>query len=94
MQINENIKIGAIDKRNICILKRQSLKGEEKWKRLGYYSTPQGALKGLVDREIVGTGLKDFKSICNKIDDLYKYIDSLNIKIKEKDDGLIDFLGE
>ena len=94
MRINENIKIEAIDKRNICILKKQSVDGEEKWKRLGYYSTPQGALKGLANREIVGTGLKDFKSICNKIDDLYKYIDSLNIKIKEKDDELIDFLGE
>lgn len=94
MQINENIKIEAIDNRNICIFKKQSVEGEEKWKRLGYYSTPQGALKGLVNKEIIGTGLKDFESVCSKINELYKYIDSLDIEIPKKDDDLIDFLGE
>jgi len=93
MKINENIKVEAVDDRNICILKRQIINEEENWKRLGYYSTPQGALKGLVNKEILGTGLKDFKTICNKIDELYEYIDSLDIKIDKKDD-LIDFLGE
>ena len=92
MEINENIKIEAIDKRNICILKRQSIKGEEKWKRLGYYSSAKRALKGLVDREILGTGLKDFKTICDKIDSLYEYIDSLDIRVNKND--LKDFLGE
>lgn len=94
MQINENIKVEAIDGRNICIFKKQSVEGEEKWKRLGYYSTPQGALKGLVNREIIGTGLKDFESVCNRIDELYKHIDSLDIEIDKKDDDLTDFLGE
>ncbi|MFC0906342.1 hypothetical protein ACFHWD_16825 [Clostridium sp. MT-14] len=93
MQINKDIKVEAIDNRNICIFKKQCIEGEEKWKRLGYYSTPQGALKGLVNREIIGTGLKDFESVCNKIDELYKYIDSLNIEIPKKDE-LMDFLGE
>ena len=96
MQINENVKVEAIDARNICIFKKQSVEGEEKWKRLGYYSTPQGALKGLVNKEIVGTGMKDFETLCNKIDELYEYINSLDIKITKENepDELMDFLGE
>jgi len=82
LKINEDIKIEAVDSRNICILKRANTEGEETWKRLGYYSTPQGALKGLVNREVIGTGLKDFETVCSKIEEIYKYIDSLNIKIE------------
>jgi len=82
MEINEDIKIEAVDSRNICILKRTKTEGEETWKRLGYYSTPQGALKGLINREIIGTGLKDFETVCSKIEKIYKYIDSLDIKIE------------
>ncbi|AKA68524.1 hypothetical protein [Clostridium scatologenes] len=97
MQINENFKIEAIDDRNICILKKQSAVSEdEKWKRIGYYSTPQGALKGIVNKEIIGTGLKDFKTVCNKIEELYKYINSLDIQLtkEDKSEDMLDFLGE
>lgn len=82
MQINEDIKVEAVDDRNICILKRMIVKGKEQWKRLGYYSTPQGALKGLVISEITGTGLKDFNEVCNKINELFKLIDGLTVKLE------------
>lgn len=82
MQISEDIKVEAVDDRNICILKRMIVKDEEQWKRLGYYSTPQGALKGLVINEITGTGLKDFQVVCNKLDELFKLIDGLTVKLE------------
>lgn len=82
MQINQDIKIEAVDDRNICILKRVIVKGQEQWKRLGYYATAQGALKGLVSNEITGTGLKDFNVVCNKIDELFKLIDGLTVKLQ------------
>lgn len=97
MQISEDIKIEAIDDRNICILKRTVSKGEEKWKRLGYYSTPQGALRGLVNKTIIGTGLKDFETVCNKINELYKLIDGLTVKLEapaKSPEDVADFLGE
>lgn len=81
MEISKDIKIEAVDSRNICILKRTNTEGEETWKRLGYYSTPQGALRGLVNKEVIGTGLKDFEAVCSKIEEIYKYINSLDIKI-------------
>ncbi|KOF57838.1 MULTISPECIES: hypothetical protein [Clostridium] len=82
MKISNDIKIEAVDDRNICILKKMVVKGEEQWKRLGYYTTPQGALKGMVNDEIIGTGLKDFQVVCNKIDELYKIIDGLSVKLE------------
>ncbi|KOF56633.1 MULTISPECIES: hypothetical protein [Clostridium] len=97
MEINKNIKVEAVDDRNICILKRTTIKGKEDWKRTGYYTTPQGALKGLVNDEIIGTGLKDFETVCNKINELYKLIDGLTVKSetpKKNDEDINDFLGE
>lgn len=98
MQINKDVKVEAIDDRNICILKRIATNDEQKWKRLGYYSTPQSALRALINKEIIGTGLKDFETVCNKIDELKKLIDGLNIKVetpnKNKDDDITNFLGE
>lgn len=97
MEINKNIKVEAVDDRNICILKRTANKGKEDWKRTGYYSTPQGALKELVNEEIAGTGLKDFETVCNKIDELYKLIDGLTVKLEapvKSPEDITDFLGE
>lgn len=95
MEISKDIKIEAVDDRNICILRRTTNKGKENWKRMGYYATPQGALKGLVNDEITGTGLKDFETVCNKIDELYKLIDKLTVKPETyKKEDISDFLGE
>lgn len=97
MEINKNIKIEAVDDRNICILKKTLVKDKEQWKRTGYYTTPQGALKGLVNDEITGTGLKDFETVCNKIIELYKLIEGLPVKLeapKKNEEDINDFLGE
>ena len=45
---------------------------------VGYYSTFKNALKALVDAEIKGTGLKGFKIVVNKIDELHKLIESMS----------------
>lgn len=71
MEINKNIKIEAVDSRNICILKKTKNGEKEVWQRLGYYSEPKGALKGLVKKEIIGTGLKDFETVCRKVAEHY-----------------------
>ena len=40
-----------------------------------YFGTVQEALKGLIKKEINGTGLKDLKTVNKKIEELREYID-------------------
>ena len=79
VQINKNYKTES-DSLNVILSKREVSKkplGKERWRTVGYYSTFESALKALIDMEIKGTGLKDFETLVNKIDELYKLIESL-----------------
>ena len=81
LEINKNFAIGS-DELNITLYKRGITEqgktpGKKYWRVLGYYSTCESALKALVDMEIKGTGLKDFETVVNKIDELHKLIESL-----------------
>ena len=51
----------------------------EYWHPVGYYSRFGNALKELVDLKVRETGLKDFREVCKKQDELYKLIESLEI---------------
>ena len=47
------------------------------WRIEGYYSTVANALHGMVNFEIIGTGLDDFKTVVKKVDELHKLIDGI-----------------
>lgn len=70
---------------NVVLLERKVSKATpdkpscEYWRAVGYYSTVQNALHGLIDFEVRGTGLKDFKTVIAKVEELHKKIDQIKI---------------
>ena len=82
MKINDKYKVIATDEKNVTIQEKVVTEKEDgtiktSWKVVGYYSTVNAALKGLIRKEINGTGLKSFKTVCEKIEELYEYIDEM-----------------
>lgn len=91
--INENYKIGS-DKYNIILYERKLITGTQRnpnraskgqigdtrWKSIGYYSSSKSALCGMVDHEIMKTGLKDIQTVLDKIDELEKVIEGLSLR--------------
>jgi hypothetical protein len=71
MDINENWKIES-DELNITLYHRNT--GNKSWRAIAYFSNPQDALDSLVHREIMGDGMKDIKTVVEKINDLEKLI--------------------
>jgi len=59
---------------NIVLLERNK-KGN--YRDIGFYSTPAQALDALVDREVLGTGLKDLETVTEKQNELYRLIQQL-----------------
>lgn len=87
MKINDKYKIVATDERNVTIQEKVVTEKEDgsikvSWKVTGYYRDANSALKGLVRKEINGTGLNKFETICEKINELYEYIDDV-VKVNE-----------
>lgn len=86
MIINENYKIES-DNLNVTLYEKRIIKGEKGkaskrkgesvWDAIAYYSCPENALKGLVRNEITGTGMKDLKTVVDKINDLDNMIKRL-----------------
>jgi len=88
MIINENYKLES-DSSNITLLERNVVSGkrgrpplkevgEVYWTPIAYFSNPQKALCYLVQKEINGTGMRDLKTIVDKISKLEKLINSLH----------------
>jgi hypothetical protein len=78
LEINKNYAIG-IDELNVTLYKREVSKQGKKYNRpAGYYSTFRNALKALVDAEIKGIGLNNFKTVVYKIDELHKLIELMS----------------
>lgn len=87
MKLNDKYKIVTTDDRNVTIQEKviTNKKDDEgnviseniKWKVIGYYIDVNQALKGVVKKEINGTGLSNFKTVCEKFNELYKYIDEV-----------------
>ena len=79
MQINDDWKIEA-DSLQYILLKKTAAKVTDEddgdsakdpaWRVIGYYATIHGALESMVNKEIRGTGMKDFKTIVAKLDEL------------------------
>ena len=83
MEIGKRWKVEA-DSLNVILLKKRTRKSREgktyqDWETIGYYSTPANALKGLVNYEVRETELKDLQTVVDKIVELEKQIDGLNI---------------
>lgn len=82
MKLNDKYKIVATDERNVTIQEKVITEKEDgstktSWKVIGYYRDVNQALKGVVKKEINGTGLTNFKTVCEKFDELYNYIDEV-----------------
>lgn len=46
---------------------------------IGYFSSPKGALMHLLDREVMGSGMKDLQTVCDVLDKLKNDIKKLDI---------------
>ena len=69
MKINEKYSIESTEL-NITVYEHFTIKGKDYKKPVGYLTTLDQAFKFLIDREIKGTGMKDFNLIMNKIEEL------------------------
>lgn len=81
MMINDRYKIVS-DDLNIC-LQRRNLKENGEYSNfvnVGYFTDFKGALQSFAKREILFTELKDFETVCNKIDELMQLIKNLEVK--------------
>lgn len=82
MIINDRYKIVSTDDLNIT-LQRRNKKPDGTWSihtNIGYYSNFNDALKSMIKKEILATELQDFKTICNKIDELNELVKNLELK--------------
>ena len=83
MQINENWRLVS-EELNVTLQRRKVYEkgknqGQEYWTNVAYCHTPQDALKYLVNREVMGDGMEDLQTVCDKLDELYQMIDGLKI---------------
>ncbi|MDU2291926.1 MAG: hypothetical protein E7D69_17995 [Clostridium celatum] len=76
MRINKKYSIES-DEMNVTVYEHSIVKekesknfGKETKKAVGYLTTIEQAFKFLIDREIKGSGMSDFKTIMNKISEL------------------------
>ena len=76
--IGNNWRVEA-DSLNVVLSQRKMRKkktGEtyEAWEVKGYFATVKGALHELVNQEVRDTKLKDFESVCKRIDKVHALI--------------------
>ena len=69
MKINEKYSIESTEL-NVTVYEHFTVKDKEIKKPVGYLSSINQAFKFLIDREVKGTGMEDFKIIMNKIEEL------------------------
>lgn len=76
MRINEKYSIES-DVLNVTVYEHSVVKekesknfGKEVKRAVGYLATIDQAFKFLIDREVKGTGMEDFNTIINKIEEL------------------------
>lgn len=82
MLIGKNWRIEA-DSLNVTLSKRHRTKAKKDkpardvWTNEGYYSTIKQALIGLVNQGVRDTELKDLKTISDKQDEIYRFIEGV-----------------
>ena len=86
MNINKDWKIEADDLNVILYRQQYDKEGQSSnWVAEGYYSNVNNALTACVDKQIQGTGLKDFKAVVAKIEELHGVIAHLNIHVEPRE---------
>lgn len=78
MKIGDQYKITS-DDMNVNLYRKGKPRksGNETWTAIAHVSSPKDALHFMVLHEIRGTGMEDFKTVCTKIDELFRLIDAL-----------------
>lgn len=90
LKINDKYSIGT-DALNVILYETKVNEGKSKNPEkmgvvgteyqvvIGYFATVKGALNYLIEHEIKGTGLEDYKSVVSKIEELHNSVDTLRI---------------
>jgi hypothetical protein len=79
MLIGDKYKVES-DTLNVTLYYKQKPRKSsevERWRPFAYFSSPKCALKHLINLEVMETGLTDLKSVVEKIDELYRLVDTL-----------------
>ena len=78
MKINDKYQIVSLDERCVAIQEKYFSKKHKTylWKNVMYFGSVSEALKGLVKKEINGSGLADLQTVVNLINELKEYIDT------------------
>ena len=79
MMIGEKYKIES-DSLNVTLYraaKNPRKPGVKTWDAIAYFSNPHNALQYLVELEVMDTGMANLKTVCQKIDELYRLINTL-----------------
>lgn len=84
MKINNNYKIES-DELNVIVKEKfipQKGKkaGIPQWRPVSFHATVEQALNSIVDKEINGTGIEDFKTVVNKVKELRAFIKEVVVK--------------
>ena len=69
MKINEKYWIES-NRLNVTVYAHSTVNGKEVKNAVGYLSSINQAFKFLIDKEVKGSGMEDFKIIMNKIEEL------------------------
>lgn len=84
MNIGNKYKIES-DSMNITLFEKKRAQAKpdkpshDYWVTIGYFATPQNALKFLVDLGVKETGMKDLAALVKKQEELYDLINSLKL---------------
>lgn len=54
--------------------------GVAQWRPISFHATVEQALNSIVDKEINGTGIEDFKTVVNKVKELRAFIKEVVVK--------------
>ena len=79
MLIGDRYKIES-DSLNVTLYraaKNPRKPGVKIWDAIAYFSNPHDALQHLVNLEVKESGMEDLKTVCQKIDELHRLINSL-----------------
>jgi hypothetical protein len=78
MLVGQKYKIES-DSLNVTLYEKTKGKKPDSttWRAIGFFSSPQNALQHLVTLGVMKTGLKDLKTVIEKLEELYGLINSL-----------------
>ena len=67
------------DSENVTLYKSVNNKttGGIRWQPIAYFSSYQNALEGLIDQEVMATGLTDLKTVVKKQNELFDLVKQL-----------------